>query len=343
MTDIRQHLPLILTSLRRYIAEPDAAETIRTHLRECLPTSYGLGAGCLVSTQGKHSLPLDIVIYDTTIPLTLTNTSAGLYDASRVLAVIALAHTPDPQETRHLLHTIASAKAFHSDVPQAKSSSPRIQVNKQGAQKSTTRLKKLFPLGIVAFEQLLTPQVETTEKLVLALDALLKEQEEYLRPAYLLAQAQNVFYCHPALNGETFVASTINIAREPALKKPHPCYVCKQPHTHAHFFYQHLCLRCGDLNYQKRVIPADLTGRIALVTGARVKIGYATTLRLLRAGAEVIATTRFPHDAAQFYSNEPDFADGKIVCIFMDSIFAIYPRLNALSSICTRLIPRWIS
>jgi NAD(P)-dependent dehydrogenase (short-subunit alcohol dehydrogenase family) len=48
---------------------------------------------------------------------------------------------------------------------------------------------------------------------------------------------------------------------------------------------------------------------VALVTGARVKIGYATALRLLRAGARVIATTRFPHDAARRYSNELDFAE----------------------------------
>ncbi len=54
---------------------------------------------------------------------------------------------------------------------------------------------------------------------------------------------------------------------------------------------------------------ADLTGRVALVTGARVKIGFQTSLKILRAGARVIATTRFPHDAARRYAREPDFAD----------------------------------
>ncbi len=42
----------------------------------------------------------------------------------------------------------------------------------------------------------------------------------------------------------------------------------------------------------------DLTGRVAIVTGARVKIGYQAAILLLRAGARVIVTTRFPHDAA---------------------------------------------
>lgn len=34
---------------------------------------------------------------------------------------------------------------------------------------------------------------------------------------------------------------------------------------------------------------------------------YYTALRLLRCGATVIAVTRFPHDAALKYSQEPDF------------------------------------
>jgi hypothetical protein len=53
---------------------------------------------------------------------------------------------------------------------------------------------------------------------------------------------------------------------------------------------------------------ADLRGRVALLTGGRVKIGYQAALKLLRAGAHVIVTTRFPRDAAQRYAREPDFA-----------------------------------
>jgi NAD(P)-dependent dehydrogenase (short-subunit alcohol dehydrogenase family) len=94
----------------------------------------------------------------------------------------------------------------------------------------------------------------------------------------------------------------------PELTQSRDCYVCKAPFRRVHFFYDSLCPACGDFNYRKRSQTADLTGRTALVTGARVKIGFQAALMLLRAGARVVATTRFPHDAALRYSREKDFA-----------------------------------
>jgi NAD(P)-dependent dehydrogenase (short-subunit alcohol dehydrogenase family) len=85
------------------------------------------------------------------------------------------------------------------------------------------------------------------------------------------------------------------------------CYVCKRAFTKVHRYYDSLCDECGDFNYAKREQTADLSGRYALVTGARVKIGYQAALKLLRAGAHVIMTTRFPLDAAARYAEEPDF------------------------------------
>jgi NAD(P)-dependent dehydrogenase (short-subunit alcohol dehydrogenase family) len=95
------------------------------------------------------------------------------------------------------------------------------------------------------------------------------------------------------------------------LKKPKTCYVCKAPFTRLHHFYDALCPECAELNYAKRFQTASLEGRVGLVTGARVKIGFQTALKMLRAGARVIATTRFPVDAAQRYAREPDFAAWK--------------------------------
>ena len=92
------------------------------------------------------------------------------------------------------------------------------------------------------------------------------------------------------------------------LRKPRPCYVCKADYTRVHHFYDGMCPACADLNYARRFQTADLSGRTAVITGARLKIGYQAGLKLLRAGARVIVTTRFPHDAARRYAAEPDFS-----------------------------------
>ena len=90
---------------------------------------------------------------------------------------------------------------------------------------------------------------------------------------------------------------------------PRCCYVCKQDYTVIHHFYDHLCPPCAELNFAKRTELADLRGRVALVTGARVKIGYQAGLKLLRSGAQLIVTTRFPRNSAARYAREPDFAE----------------------------------
>ena len=85
------------------------------------------------------------------------------------------------------------------------------------------------------------------------------------------------------------------------------CYVCKEQFTQLHHFYDQLCPPCAALNYRKRGELADLSGRVALLTGARVKIGYQAGIKLLRCGAELVVTTRFPRDAAARYAREDDF------------------------------------
>ena len=94
---------------------------------------------------------------------------------------------------------------------------------------------------------------------------------------------------------------------ERILEKPRHCYVCKTEYRRLHFFYDAICCDCGELNYAKRFQTASLEGKVALITGARVKIGFQASLMLLRAGARVIATTRFPNDATERYAREADF------------------------------------
>jgi NAD(P)-dependent dehydrogenase (short-subunit alcohol dehydrogenase family) len=90
--------------------------------------------------------------------------------------------------------------------------------------------------------------------------------------------------------------------------EPQHCYVCKQKYVRIHHFYEQLCPACAAFNFAKRTETADLRGRVALLTGGRVKIGYQAGLKLLRAGASLIVTTRFPRDSAARYAEEPDFA-----------------------------------
>ncbi len=102
------------------------------------------------------------------------------------------------------------------------------------------------------------------------------------------------------------------VVREAVVREavvPQHCYICKQKFTAIHHFYDQMCGSCGDFNFAKRTELADLRGRTALLTGGRVKIGYQAGLKLLRAGARVIVSTRFPRDSAARYAAEADFED----------------------------------
>ena len=95
----------------------------------------------------------------------------------------------------------------------------------------------------------------------------------------------------------------------PETEEPRKCYVCKKEFSTVHHFYDRLCLTCAEENFAKRTELADLSGRVALLTGGRVKIGYQTGIKLLRSGARLIVTTRFPRDSAARYAREPDFGE----------------------------------
>lgn len=104
-------------------------------------------------------------------------------------------------------------------------------------------------------------------------------------------------------------AAQINEEERPELTSPRNCYVCKKEFTKLHHFYDSMCKECGDLNYAKRFQTTDLNGQVGVVTGSRLKIGYHITLMMLRAGATVVATTRFPIDSALRFSKEDDFTE----------------------------------
>lgn len=90
------------------------------------------------------------------------------------------------------------------------------------------------------------------------------------------------------------------------LRKAHNCYICKQPYTQVDAFYHQLCPSCAEFSHGKRNARTDLSGKRALLTGGRAKIGMHIALRLLRDGAHTTITTRFPRDAARRFASLPD-------------------------------------
>lgn len=138
------------------------------------------------------------------------------------------------------------------------------------------------------------------------------------------------------------------------LQRDRACYVCKQDFRELHFFYDAMCPECADFNYEKRFQKADLTGRVALITGSRLKIGYQAALTMLRCGATVIATTRFSRDSAKRYTRESDFSDwsGRLhiygldlrhspsVELFASYVCSAYPRLDFLINNAAQTVRR---
>ncbi|MDH4200620.1 MAG: SDR family oxidoreductase [Spirochaetia bacterium] len=172
------------------------------------------------------------------------------------------------------------------------------------------RIALLTSAGIISHP---SPEEARTRKnnLKKARRARARENERLARSRTGIREARNkpVFTAPKPLlelSGENNSDST-RMADSGNLKSPGNCYVCKAEYTRLHFFYDSMCKSCGDFNYKKRFQSAPLTGQVAVITGSRLKIGYQATLMLLRAGAHVIATTRFPVDSALRYSREEDF------------------------------------
>ncbi|WP_246113824.1 SDR family NAD(P)-dependent oxidoreductase [Streptomyces montanus] len=110
---------------------------------------------------------------------------------------------------------------------------------------------------------------------------------------------------------EGILPSSVTDAGEIAgiLQRPRSCYICKTRYVEVDYFYHQLCQKCAAENRARRDARADLTGKRALLTGGRAKIGMYIALRLLRDGAHTTITTRFPNDAIRRFKAMPDSAD----------------------------------
>jgi NAD(P)-dependent dehydrogenase (short-subunit alcohol dehydrogenase family) len=184
-----------------------------------------------------------------------------------------------------------------------------------------------------------------------------KEKNDYwehlkqLPPKGLLEGKPEVEVCSTSDEEDEMVEST-DLPQDPSIS--FSCYACGKKYLEVHHFYDRMCADCAELNWTKRNQTCDLKGRVAIVTGGRVKIGYEISLILLRQGASVIVTSRFPKDTSIRYSKEKDFDEFKdrihvygldmrhipSVIDFTDFIKSKYDRLDILINNAAQTIRR---
>jgi NAD(P)-dependent dehydrogenase (short-subunit alcohol dehydrogenase family) len=127
-----------------------------------------------------------------------------------------------------------------------------------------------------------------------------RDDEEKIQETAIVLNAQNntTNYAHQEIaEDETFTE----------LNKALNCYACYKDYKQLHFFYHRLCPECAALNYEFRQIEPDFSNHQVVITGGRVKIGFATALKFLRSGAKVLVSTRFPALAWEQFNQEKDF------------------------------------
>ncbi|CCW62375.1 unnamed protein product [Phytomonas sp. EM1] len=132
------------------------------------------------------------------------------------------------------------------------------------------------------------------------------------------------------------------------------CSTCRVRFNDLHPYYYSMCHLCGEFNYNKRLLARDLRGKVVLLTGCRIKIGYAMALSLLRCGAVVLGTTRFVHEAVARFQQEVDYETWKdrlylfsldlrdlwVVTQFCGFVRQRYPKLFAIINNAAQTIAR---
>ena len=173
-------------------------------------------------------------------------------------------------------------------------------------------------------------------------DAILVDDDDEEEDKYTNESRANVDHGHHDDTMNTTSQSTQE--RPNTLNKAIACYSCHRRFREIHHFYDKLCPSCAELNFSKRIQTCDLKGRVCLVTGGRVKIGFQCCMKLLRCGAVVIATSRFPVDTAHRFAEQTDFHEWSdrlhvfgldfrnIPALeqFCDMIASCFPRLDAI-------------
>lgn len=93
-----------------------------------------------------------------------------------------------------------------------------------------------------------------------------------------------------------FDTNPLNTIR-PKHKTSYRCYGCSKGYKSPHPVYLFSCFKCGTKYQRFRNLKRDLSGHVAVVVGARTKLGHQIVVKLLEAGCYVYGTTRFPSEA----------------------------------------------
>jgi NAD(P)-dependent dehydrogenase (short-subunit alcohol dehydrogenase family) len=224
-----------------------------------------------------------------------------------------------PQASRMTDHAQTPA-AFAADTAQP-SKAERLRAAIQALESVVADRALLSALSVEERTRLMqaaghvyAPDVSERRRLVKArvrqrkADKLQRDQTRLNETGIRKLRQQKVFTTPNVFPPENFIQQEVNGEGEfREVVEPQNCYICKQDYSTIHYFYDQLCPKCAEFNYYKRTELADLRGRVALLTGGRVKIGYQAGIKLLRAGVQLIVSTRFPRDAAARYAAEPDF------------------------------------
>ena len=353
MTDVARHLDSILKVVHNLVGAAKASgqldwSGLRSAVRTVLPRSYGLGAGCVVGPAGS-SEPVPLLLYDVPLAGGAYPDSAAAYRIEHTLLVLDVALSHDEASFRSSLGRIASVKRLAT----FRGREPLQGPSRPPGQNRRTIPRDRLPFALVCCDRFGDDAI-LNERVVTPLHRILGNHPMGLRPDQIEVFGQGGRFLNPLLEREESGWYDVGWSLTPDLVKPQICYVCKQKYFRRHFFYEQLCQECGDLNHQKRTQSADLDGYRILITGGRIKIGYAVGLRLLRAGAEVIVTTRFPHDAARRYCAEPDYGEWQDrlhiygldlrnvpgVAAFVSHLYDVYPHLDALVNNAAQTVKR---
>jgi NAD(P)-dependent dehydrogenase (short-subunit alcohol dehydrogenase family) len=187
----------------------------------------------------------------------------------------------------------------------------RITVNKPTDQDISTCLRVLVQLGSLAQsdpdDEHVTAARQAAAGLAKAARRAKRANNRAASRSHDTALAASTFvYAQPT--DESILSALATPISLGHYARPRRCYVCKQHFTEVNSRYHLHCPACAAVDGSHRDARTDLTGRRVVITGGRVKIGFHLALKMLRDGAEVILTTRFPVDARNRFAAVPDSA-----------------------------------